>query len=75
MGLTANMMGVNAWFWKQKHNIIHHTYTNVDGVDDDIIKPPLLDVRFSEIFKNSPLSTYLLCACLRINFTDLDIRG
>lgn len=42
MGLTANMMGVNAWMWKQKHNIIHHTYTNVDGVDDDIIKLPIL---------------------------------
>jgi len=38
MGLTANMMGVNAWMWKQKHNIIHHTYTNVDGVDDDLSK-------------------------------------
>jgi linoleoyl-CoA desaturase len=42
MGLTANMMGVNAWMWKQKHNVIHHTYTNVDGVDDDIAKTPLL---------------------------------
>jgi linoleoyl-CoA desaturase len=36
MSLTANIMGVNAWMWKQKHNIIHHTYTNVDGVDSDI---------------------------------------
>jgi linoleoyl-CoA desaturase len=42
MGLSANTMGVNAWFWKQKHNIIHHTFTNVDGVDDDIIKAPFL---------------------------------
>ncbi len=36
MGLTLNALGGNAFFWKQKHNIIHHTYTNVDGVDDDI---------------------------------------
>lgn len=42
MGLTANMMGTNAWFWKQKHNIVHHTYTNIDGVDDDIAKSPFL---------------------------------
>jgi linoleoyl-CoA desaturase len=41
-GLTANMMGVNAWMWKQKHNIIHHTYTNINGMDDDIGKMPLL---------------------------------
>ncbi|MEO5570148.1 MAG: acyl-CoA desaturase [Bacteroidia bacterium] len=42
MGLTANMIGVNAWMWKQKHNIIHHTYTNVNGVDDDLSKSSLL---------------------------------
>ncbi len=42
MGLTGNALGVNSWFWKQKHNVIHHTYTNVDGVDDDIIKSPFL---------------------------------
>jgi linoleoyl-CoA desaturase len=35
-GFSLNMLGGNAFLWKQKHNIIHHTYTNVDGVDDDI---------------------------------------
>jgi len=42
MGLTINAMGGNAFIWKFKHNIIHHTYTNVDGLDDDIAKSPLL---------------------------------
>jgi linoleoyl-CoA desaturase len=42
MGLSANLLGANAWLWKQKHNIIHHTYTNIDGVDDDIAKTPFL---------------------------------
>lgn len=41
-GLTLNALGGNAFIWKQKHNIIHHTYTNVDGVDDDIAKSPLM---------------------------------
>ena len=36
LGLTNNFLGGNAFLWKLKHNIIHHTYTNVDGVDDDI---------------------------------------
>jgi len=35
-GLTLNMLGANNFMWKTKHNIIHHTYTNIDGVDDDI---------------------------------------
>lgn len=42
MGLTMNFIGSNAFIWKQKHNVIHHTYTNIDGVDDDIAKSPLL---------------------------------
>jgi linoleoyl-CoA desaturase len=42
LGLTLNALGGNAFFWKQKHNIIHHTYTNVDGVDDDIAKSPVI---------------------------------
>jgi linoleoyl-CoA desaturase len=41
-GSTLNMLGVSAYFWKQKHNIIHHTYTNIDGVDDDIAKSPII---------------------------------
>jgi linoleoyl-CoA desaturase len=42
LSLTLNALGGNAFFWKQKHNIIHHTYTNVDGVDDDIAKSPMI---------------------------------
>ena len=42
LGLSANAMGVSSYFWKQKHNIIHHTYTNVDGIDDDIAKSPII---------------------------------
>lgn len=41
-GLTMNALGSNAFIWKQKHNIIHHTYTNVDGIDDDIAKSPVI---------------------------------
>ncbi len=42
MGLTMNALGSDAFLWKIKHNIIHHTYTNVDGVDDDMSKSPVL---------------------------------
>jgi len=41
-GLTHNFLGGNAFMWKLKHNIIHHTYTNVDGVDDDINNLPCM---------------------------------
>ncbi|MCD6068435.1 MAG: fatty acid desaturase [Bacteroidetes bacterium] len=40
MAYTLNLLGANAFFWTQKHNVNHHTYTNIEGIDDDIdIKP------------------------------------
>lgn len=33
---TLNFLGANVFLWKTKHNIVHHTYTNIPGVDDDI---------------------------------------
>lgn len=42
MSYTMNALGSNAAIWKIKHNIVHHTYTNVDGIDDDIAKSPVL---------------------------------
>jgi len=42
LSLTMNALGSNATIWKMKHNILHHTYTNIDGLDDDIAKSPIL---------------------------------
>lgn len=42
LGYSLNALGGNAFIWKFKHNIIHHTYTNIDGIDDDIAKSPLM---------------------------------
>ncbi len=40
MAFSLNVMGGNAYLWKQKHNENHHSFTNVEGMDDDIdIKP------------------------------------
>lgn len=41
-GLTLNFLGANNFMWRSKHNIIHHTYTNIEGVDDDLEARPLL---------------------------------
>lgn len=40
--LSLNFLGANNFMWKTKHNIIHHAYTNVDGIDDDIEARPFL---------------------------------
>lgn len=41
-GFSLNFLGASAIMWNMKHNIIHHTYTNIDGIDDDIEARPWL---------------------------------
>jgi linoleoyl-CoA desaturase len=37
---SLNVLGGSSFMWNVKHNVIHHAYTNIDEVDDDIdIKP------------------------------------
>ncbi len=36
MGYTLNFVGANAFNWKIQHNVLHHTYTNIYEVDEDI---------------------------------------
>jgi linoleoyl-CoA desaturase len=33
---SLSMLGASHFLWNMKHNMIHHSFTNVDGVDDDI---------------------------------------
>ena len=42
MGSTMDMLGSSVWLWRQKHNLMHHTYTNIAGRDDDIDSGGLL---------------------------------
>ncbi len=35
-GYSMSMLGASHFMWNIKHNMIHHSFTNVDGVDDDI---------------------------------------
>ena len=36
LGLSLNVVGGYAFNWKVQHNVLHHTYTNVFDVDEDI---------------------------------------
>lgn len=36
LGLSFDLMGANGYIWKITHNIIHHTYTNIHGHDEDL---------------------------------------
>lgn len=36
LGLSLNLVGGHALNWKVQHNVLHHTYTNIHEVDEDI---------------------------------------
>lgn len=36
MSLSAEMLGMSGFRWRTKHNVWHHTYTNIAGFDDDV---------------------------------------
>ena len=53
---SVNALGASGIMWNNKHNIIHHTYTNIDGVDDDIEIKPML--RMCETQKKYKIHKY-----------------
>lgn len=44
LGYLMNVLGGNHITWKVQHNVLHHSFTNVDGLDEDIELPVM---RFS----------------------------
>lgn len=45
LGYTLNLLGGSVFNWKLQHNLLHHTYTNIIDLDDDIADKLIL--RFS----------------------------
>ncbi|WP_262919479.1 fatty acid desaturase family protein [Niabella hibiscisoli] len=39
MGYTMNIIGASDEVWKLQHNVLHHSFTNIDEHDDDINAP------------------------------------
>ena len=36
IGFSSDLLGASSHVWRHKHNILHHTYTNIAGFDTDI---------------------------------------
>ena len=36
LSLSAELLGMSGFRWRIKHNVWHHTYTNIAGFDDDV---------------------------------------
>jgi len=40
--MALDLVGGSSYMWRFKHNLLHHHYTNVDGLDDDLEAGPFL---------------------------------
>ncbi|MGJ1205675.1 fatty acid desaturase family protein [Sphingobacterium lactis] len=52
LSYSLNLLGGNIYLWKLKHNISHHTYTNIDGEDHDI------EIKFMRIHHDQPIKKH-----------------
>ena len=63
LGWTSDaLLGISSYSWRVKHNVAHHTYTNVDGFDDDVTQVPL--ARFAPSQRRRPW--YRAAGCHRV---------
>lgn len=42
LGYSLELLGGSSLTWKIQHNVLHHSFTNVHGLDEDINPPPFL---------------------------------
>ena len=56
LGMSFELNGASSYLWKITHNVIHHTYTNIQGIDEDLEVSPLL--RLSPTSEHRPIHRY-----------------
>lgn len=71
-GMSINFVGANVFLWKTKHNVIHHAYTNIDGIDDDIDARPFLRLcgtqKYHKVYKYQHLYFWFVYSWLYLNW-------
>ena len=52
LGFSMNLIGGNSFNWIVQHNVLHHTYTNVHEVDEDISPRGVLRMAPDSVWKS-----------------------
>jgi linoleoyl-CoA desaturase len=72
MGSSIYILAGNVYNWQVQHNVLHHTYTNIQGYDEDIDAGRI--IRFSKhtkwlkIHKYQKIYSFFLYGLLTINW-------
>lgn len=56
LGYSFELVGANGYMWKITHNVIHHTYPNIHGLDEDLEVSPML--RLSPESEHRPIHRF-----------------
>ncbi len=51
LGYSIYLLGANAVVWKVHHNVFHHTYTNIHGMDEDIDNKAIIRLSYQAPLK------------------------
>jgi linoleoyl-CoA desaturase len=75
-GLALDFVGASSYLWRFKHNVQHHTYANVDGMDVDIDGEPFLRLapsqRLRALHRYQHLYAWLLYGVLAVKWWFVD---
>ena len=77
-GASIYLLGGNAYNWEVQHNRLHHTYTNIHEVDEDITGKFLLRLSFQEkqksIHRFQHIYAFFLYSLMTISFLWKDFK-
>lgn len=77
-GASIYLLGGNAYNWEVQHNRLHHTYTNIHEVDEDITGKFLLRLSFHEkqkyIHRFQHIYAFFLYSLMTISFLWKDFK-
>ncbi len=77
-GASIYLLGGNAYNWEVQHNRLHHTYTNIHEVDEDITGKFLLRLSFQEKYKSihryQHIYAFFLYSLMTISFLWKDFK-
>jgi linoleoyl-CoA desaturase len=79
LGYSMDLLGASVMIWKTKHNLVHHTYTNVPEMDADIAQvsvirlEPSVEVRWFHRFQHIySFALYSMLSLIWVFYTDFD---
>ena len=77
-GFTLEVLGASSFVWRHKHNVWHHTYTNIAGLDEDLETHGLLRLTphddWKPMFRFQHWYALLVYGLVSFSFLIRDIR-